>query len=295
LTEQAAAASAEQAGSVAEATVAANVAAAAEQKPAGDAKDWRELLPEDIRGHQSLASYQTLEGLVKSHLNLEKMLGAEKIPVPKEGDAEGWSRYFKAGGLPENADGYAFAKPETLPDGFQYDEALDKRLAGMMHKANLLPPQAKALRDDLMAMVAEGVTENVNAVKAQQAAREVEIQRGTEALKQEWGQAFEQRGKIAGAAINKFLSAETIAAMDAAGLANNPAIVKDMYNLGVKLAGEKELIGAVETAQSPADIDGAIADFREKHAAALNDRSHADHAVRLAELTKLFNQKFNGI
>lgn len=303
MTEQATAASAEQAGSVAEAAVAANAAAApvVAEAPAPAAavvadnaasKDWKELLPEDIRGHQSLANYQTLEGLVKSHINLEKMLGSEKVPVPKEGDQDGWSRYFKAAGLPDNPDGYAFAKPEALPEGFQYDEALDKRLAGMMHKANLLPGQAKPLREELMKMVAEGVTENVNATKQQQAAREVEIQRATEALKQEWGPTFEQRGKVAGAAINKFLSPETIAAMDAVGLANNPAIVKDMYNLGVKLAGEKELIGVVETSQAPRDLDAAIADHRLKHGEALNDRSHPDHSVRLKELTNLFNQRF---
>lgn len=277
------------------APVADNVAPApiAEAAPATTSQaSWRDALPEDIRGHASLSKFETQEGLAKSYLNLEKMLGGEKIPVPKEGDAEGWQRYLKAGGLPEKPDDYGFTKPETLPEGFQYDEALDKRLAGMMHKANVLPSQAKALREELMALVAEGAQENLNTANAQKAAKDLEVQRGTEALKQEWGQAFEQRGKVAGAAINKFLSPETIAAMDAAGLANNPAIVRDMYNLGTKLAGEKELIGALETSQSPADLDSAIADYRSKHGAAMMDKNHPDHRVRVAEFTKLYERRF---
>jgi len=253
---------------------------------------WLDDLPDDLKTSPSLSKFETKEGFAKSYINLEKMLGSEKVPVPKEGDAEGWTRYLKAGGLPDTPDAYGFTKPETVPEGFNYDEGLDKRIAGMMHKANLLPSQAKAMREELMGLVAEGAQENLNASKAQEAAKALDVQRGTDALKQEWGPAFEQRGKVAGAAINKFLSPETIAAMDAAGLANNPAIIKDMYNLGVKLAGEKELIGVAEQSQAPTDLDAAIADHRSKHGAALQDRSHPDHKLRVAEMTALFNKRF---
>jgi hypothetical protein len=274
------------AGNVATATNA-EAAAATTSQPS-----WLDDLPDDLKSSPSLSKFETKEGFAKSYINLEKMLGSEKVPVPKEGDAEGWARYLKAGGLPDSADGYAFTKPEKLPEGFQYDEALDKRLAGIMHKAQALPGQAKVLREELMALVAEGATQNLDAAKAKEAERSVAIERGLQALKQEWGPAFEQRGKVAGAAIGKFLSPETIAAMESAGLANDPAIIKDMYNLGVKLAGEKELIGVAEQSQSPGDLDTAIADFREKHSTALFDRSHADHGLRTKELTALFERRF---
>lgn len=280
------------AGNVAPAPIAEAAPATTSTQPAS--QSWRDSLPEDIRGHASLSKFETQEGLAKSYLNLEKMLGQEKIPVPKEGDTEGWQRYYKAGGLPEKPD-YGFTKPETLPEGFQYDEAMDTRLATIFHKANVLPAQAKPLRDELMALVSEGAQENLQAANAQKAARDLEVQRGTEALKQEWGQAFEQRGKVAGAAINKFLSPETIAALDSAGIANNPAIVRDMYNLGVKLAGEKELIGAVETSQSPTDLDAAIAAHRSAYEAVLMDKSHPDHNLRVQERNRLFEKRYNTV
>lgn len=262
---------------------------------------WRDGLPDELKNSPSLLKFDgnlsqadALHVLAKSYDSSVKMLGADKIVVPKEGDVEGWDKFYKAAGLPDKPEGYGFKPPEKIPEGFQYDEAIDNRLAGMMHKARVDPRQASVLREELMAMVAEGAMENVNAAKASEAAREVEIQRGLEALKGEWGSAFEPRSKVAGAAINEFLSPETIAAMEAVNLANNPAVIKDMYALGVKLKGEKQLIGEAEQLQTPADIDTAIAEFRTKHSAALTDRSHHENVLRSNELTKLFERKFAG-
>lgn len=261
-------------------------------KPQGEAT-WRDSLPDDIKASPSLSKFETLEGLAKSYVNLERTLGSEKIPVPKEGDEEGLKRAYKALGWPEKPDEYGFKAPEQAPEGLNYDPELDQQLAGIFHKHGLSKAQANAVRQSLIDdILAKGALDSVEAGKQAEAQRLQAIQAGEQALKAEWGQAYEQRGKIAGVAINKFLSPETVAALDAAGLANNPTIVKDMYNLGVKLAGEKELIGeGLETA-SPADLDAQIADFRSKHGAALFDRSHPEHRQRTKELTALFERRF---
>ncbi|MDW9762155.1 hypothetical protein GOB02_21700 [Sinorhizobium meliloti] len=286
-----AAAPAPVADNAAPAPIAEPQAPAVPDKPQGEAS-WRDSLPEDIRASTSLSKFETLEGFAKSYVNLERMLGSEKVPVPKEGDEEGWKRFYKAGGLPDDPNGYGFAPPEQIPEGMVYSPEVDQRLAGIFHKAGLNKQQAALARQELMGLVAEGGTAQLEAGQKAEAERKAAIQAGEESLKQEWGTAFEQRGKVAGAAINKFLSPETIAAMDAAGLANNPAIIKDMYNLGVKLAGEKELIGASGEMASPADLDAQIATFREKHGSALFDRSHPDHSQRTKELTALFERRF---
>ena len=280
------------AGNVADATTTAEAAAVTTAETTTSQTSWRDSLPEDIRASTSLSKFETLEGFAKSYVNLERMLGSEKVPVPKEGDEEGWQRYYKAGGLPEKPEDYGFSQPERVPDGMVYSQELDQRLAGIMHGAGLNKSQASKVREQLMAIVSEGGTAQLEAGQKAEADRKAAIQAGELALQQEWGTAFEQRGKIAGAAINKFLSPETIAAMDAAGLANNPAIIKDMYTLGVKLAGEKELIGAGGETASPGDLDAQIADLRQKHGAALFDRSHPDHAQRTKELTALFERRY---
>lgn len=256
------------------------------------ATSWRDTLPEDIKASPSIAKFETIEGLAKSYTNLEKMLGADKVVIPKEGDTEGWERFYKAAGAPDAPDAYGFKAPEKVPDGMQYNPELDSRIATIFHGAKLNKQQAAAVREGLLEIVGQGATESLDASKKAEADRLLAIQQGEQALKAEWGTAYDQRGKAAGAAINKFLSPETIAALDSAGLANNPAIIKDMYNLGVKMVGEKDLIGASEQSQSPADLDASIADFRAKHQAALFDKSHADHAQRTKEFTALFERRY---
>ena len=270
-----------------------NPAPVPEPSPAPVAS-WRDTLPDDLKSNTSLGKFETVEGLAKSYTNLEKMLGADKVVVPKDGDQEGWNRFYRAAGHPEKAEDYGFGKPEQIPEGMVYDPELDKRLAGIVHKHGLNKHQAAGVRNDLLAMVGEGATANLESSKLAEAENQKAIIAGENALKAEWGNAYEQRGKVAGAAINKFLSPETVAAFAAAGIANNPAVIKDFYNLGVKLAGETELIGAGQTEQTPGDLDGAIADFRTKHGSALYDKSHPDHTVRVKEFTALYQKRFPG-
>ncbi|MDS1138584.1 hypothetical protein [Nitratireductor indicus] len=267
-------------------------APATPDKPTGEAS-WRDSLPEDLKESASLSKFETMEGLAKSYVNLERMLGSEKVSVPKDGDEEGWQRFYKAAGHPDSPDAYGFAKPENVPDGLEYNADLDKQLAGIMHKHGLNRNQAAGIRDAIINdILAKGALDGVESMNLQRQEYEAQLRQADESLRQEWGTAYEQRGKIAGAAINKFLSPETIAAMDAAGIANNPAIVKDMYNLGVKLSGEKGLIEADGELDSPADLDAQIADFRTKYSAALFDRSHPDHGQRTKEFTRLFERRF---
>lgn len=268
------------------------IAPAPAAPPPAAPADWRSDLPDDIRESPSLAKFTSKEAFAKSYVSLEKMLGSDKVVVPKEGDTEGWKAFYKAAGAVEKPEDYGFAKPATVPEGVVYNPELDAKIAGILHGASLNKQQAAAVREGLMAVAAEGALGSVDAAKQAEAQKQQAIAQGEAALKAEWGQAYDQRGKVAGAAINKFLSPETITALEAAGVANHPAIVKDMYNMGVKLAGEKELIGAAEQSQSPVDLQAAIADHTAKHSAALFDRSHPEHAQRVKEREQLFNRRF---
>jgi len=269
------------------------IATAPTPPPAPAPADWRSDLPDDIRENPSLAKFTSKEAVAKSYLNLEKMLGADKVVVPKEGDTEGWKAFYKAAGAVEKPEDYGFTKPATIPEGVVYNPELDAEIAGILHGASLNKQQAAAVREGLMAVAAKGALSSVDSVKQAEAQKQQAIAQGETALKAEWGHAFEQRGKMAGAAINMFLSPETIAALDVAGVANHPAIIKDMYKLGVKMAGEKELVGAVNQLQAaPADLDAQIADHTAKHNAALFDRSHPEHAQRVKEREALFARRF---
>lgn len=280
------------AGNVADANATAEAAAATAAQTTTSQASWRDSLPDDIKSAPSLSKFETIEGLAKSYTNLEKMLGADKVVVPKDGDEEGAQRFFKAAGWPDKPEEYGFKAPEKVPDGMVYNPELDTKIAGLFHGAKLTKAQAAAVREGLMEVVASGASESMEASKAAQAANEAALMQAEQSLKQEWGPAYDTRAKVAGAAINKFAPPEAIAVMEANGLANNPAIVRMFYDIGTKLSGEKELIGSDEQSMTLSDLDSSIADFREKHGAALLDRSHADHKVRVAEYTKLFERRY---
>lgn len=255
-------------------------------------QSWRDSLPDDLKGNASLEKFETVEGLAKSYTNLEKMLGADKVPVPKEGDNEALERWYKAGGWPEQPEGYKFEKPADIPEGMVYDQDIDNRLTGILHEAKLDPRQAHSVREKLIELVSEGTVENVNASKAQADAVEAERKTAEESLRKEWGNAFDERAKIAGRAMNELWGADLMSAFEAGGFGNHPVLVKKAYEMGTKLIGEKNLIGEKEAEQTPGDLDAAISEFRNKHATALMDKTHVDHARLTAEMTRLYEKRF---
>ena len=247
---------------------------------------WRDSLPEDLKANNSLSKFETIEGLAKSYTNLESMLGRDKIPVPKDGDNEGWERYYKAGGRPDKFEDYGFAKPDQLPNGMEYAPDLDQRFAKVFHKHGMNKGQAKAVRDEMIAVLTEGH-------KAQSTAQEVATSDGSAKLKEAWGRAYDQNLGIAKSELKKRGSAEFVAFLESSGLGNHPAMAEFLYNVAKDTRGESELITNREQEQTPAQIDAEIADHTSKYNTALFDSSHPEHALRVKERQALFEKKYS--
>jgi hypothetical protein len=80
------------------------------EAPKVDAK-WYDDLPDDLKADPNVVKYSSKEALAKAHVNAVKLLGTDKVPLPKdENDAEGWERYYKAGGRPDKAEDYAIER-----------------------------------------------------------------------------------------------------------------------------------------------------------------------------------------
>lgn len=263
-----------------------------ETPAATTSNDWKSSLPDDIRESPSLAKFETIEGLAKSYVNAERMIGSDKVVIPKDGDADGFRQVMSKLGLPETAEGYDFKAPESIPEGLQYSAEVDGRLAGIFHKHGLPKSMAGAVRDDLIKLVSEGGMVSLEQAAAAQEAAQKQIEQGEAALKQEWGAAYEQRGKIAAKAFEANFPAEAVPAFEESGLLNNPHVIKGLYELGVKMQGEKSLLGEIELEQSPADLDARIAKFQSDNMTALMDQSHPDHSRVIAERNKLYEKRW---
>ncbi len=145
---------------------------------------WYSSLNEEYRNHPSIQKFNDVNGMAKSYLSLESLMGQEKIPVPKNtDDSNAWALYNKAFDVPETADKYDF--------NFEGFEDVDfSKYKEFMHKYHLPKDTAKAL-----------MTEHLQAFKDYEQAKYDEISKekdtATETLKKEWGYKFEENIKTA--------------------------------------------------------------------------------------------------
>lgn len=244
------------------------------------AADWRASLPDDVKNNPTMSKFTTIEGLAKSYVNLEKQFGADKIVIPKEGDAEGWAKAFDALGRPKDASAYDF-KPVQLPEGMQYDTGLEDKFRPVAHNLGLTQKQAQGMRDWFAANQGEAFTAST---VEQQQAREA----ATNALKSKLGNAYEGTQKAAEAALLAYAGKDAVDAMKKNGMINDPFMIEVFGKIGRDTLGEDKLkASGVIAEDAPDQLKAKITEFRAKHSAALYDNTHVEHQLRVDELTAL--------
>lgn len=149
----------------------------------GEQQQWYSSLNEEYRNHPSIQKFNDVNGLAKSYLGLESLMGRDKIPVPKdENDINAWSMYNKAFNIPNSAADYSLKLDgeDAQLDGF-------KELAHKYHLSN-------EVAQELLNAHIEDFKAYENA-KVQ--AFNAESEKATQALKQEWGLKYDENLKLA--------------------------------------------------------------------------------------------------
>ena len=114
--------------------------------------NWRDSLPESIRGHKSLESIADVGSLAKGYVHAQSLVGADKIPVPgKWATDDDWNHVYTKLGKPDTADGYSFETPE----GAEVDPDMLEWFKGTAHKAGLNPGQAQNLFIDYLTQIGQ--------------------------------------------------------------------------------------------------------------------------------------------
>lgn len=93
--------------------------------PDGTFKEgWTKELGEDFKQDDPFfQKFSGLKGMIKSHMALEKMVGANTVKIPSEHSTEEDRRIFNERmGIPNDANEYAYNPPENLPDGVTLEE-----------------------------------------------------------------------------------------------------------------------------------------------------------------------------
>lgn len=197
---------------------------------------WKNSVNTDFRNSPLLQKFEdTPDGLnkaIESHLNLEKLLGHEKVPIPKDiNDVEGWNRFSKAMGIPDKAEGYGLGDV-AVPDAMK-GFAIDKnKFAEVVHAHKLTPAQANGLWKVYNEM-------NIESFAKAQEAQQEQLAKTVNALKGEWGDAYQTNVELGQMVINKFSSDQEMNDYITSVLSQDPRGIKFLAKIGDQFAENK--------------------------------------------------------
>lgn len=242
---------------------------------------WKESLPDEIKDHPSLASFAEPVDLAKSWVNVQKLIGKEKLPLPSNPeDTEGWNLVYSRLGKPETVEGYE-VKIDDLPKELPVDENFLKGFKDTAFKLNLLPNQVQGLFNWWME-TEKGILEELdNQETAERETAEGELRRS-------WGKAYEQNIKLANSMINKFGAGDKEKLLSKYG--NDLLIIRLLADIG-KAFSEDGIIGEVPLltltpGEAQAEIDKIMGDSNHAYHKA-DDPGHkaaVDHVQSLYKL-----------
>lgn len=159
----------------------------------------------ELKGYVQNKGWKDPSELAVGYKNLEKLLGGEKLPMPKGADdAEGWGRVYDALGRPKTAEEYKLPLPTGDDGGFA------KVASGWMHEAGLNQKQAET--------IAAKWNEYMQTAMGEQTQQSVQkVEQDITALKGEWGQAWDENIALGSRAAKTFgLDSDKLTAIEGA-------------------------------------------------------------------------------
>ena len=195
---------------------------------AGSAMDWRASLDETLRADPTLADIKDLNGLAKSYVHAQRMIGKDKVSIPIEGaDPSEWDMFYERLGRPGDGN-YKLEPNGVVPDGLEFDPASLDRFKKIFHSHGLTQKQAEGLFKDYMGYVGE---QHQAIAQTGQASREQWVSE----VKSEFGKAFDERVDLAVRAVETFGGQELIQWLDQTGLGDHPMFVKMFAKIGQQM------------------------------------------------------------
>lgn len=264
--------------------------AAADAAAAAKPIDFKGSLPEEYRADPAADKFKNTGELFKSYKELEKLVGLEKIPLPKKDkdgnyDPEGMRQVALRLGMPKDPAGYQFEKKVKIPDGLKADETAIGNLKGLYHKLGLLPHQAEGVTQFMMDTLGRAQTE-------QGKKGTVDRQTAENGLRAEWGAKFDQNINLARKAMKAFTDEADQSYIDQ-GIGNDPKLIKIFAKIGESMSEDQIDKGTMlDETLTPAQAAAEISDIRNNKAnpmhAVLMNQLHPEHGKVLERLADLY-------
>ena len=251
-------------------------------------ENWTHLLSdESLHDNKTLKASRNVESLASQTVSAQKMVGANKIAIPNEASTElEWDEWHKAGGRPETAEDYAFAKPEEFPEE-HYNPEQAKAAQELMHKLGLSKNQA----EQLFAFNNQYAIARLAVIEQDSKLAMTQLQDG---LVADWGNAYEQKKHLGNKAIEEGVSGDAaFKERIIEKFGNDPDFVRFAANLGGKFAESGSI--QIDTVPTPGDIQTTIDDEIAKPVYGSEYAKHgftkAQHAAQVQKVAVLFREK----
>lgn len=204
--------------------------------------DWRDSLLPEYQAEPLIANFKDQNGLVKSYVAAQKLLGTKHMSIPSSpDDVDGWNSVYEKLGRPQEPSKYELSRGEEIPSEYLPDEAIES-WKGIFHKAGLNDQQAKILfgayHDSLKSSLAE-------------THKEYTPEDATSIMKSRWGNNYEQNLASFQRAYNSEMGQKLAGMLANAGLSNSPEAVDILSQIGSMLQeGKSPLASASQGARA---------------------------------------------
>jgi hypothetical protein len=237
---------------------------------------------EELKSAPSLKNIKTLEGMTKSYLSAQRMIGADKVVIPGEHSTpEERQEFFNRLGRPETPEGYEFPAlpPERIPKGMQVNPEFEKAFANKAFELGMTKEQANKLRDWHNDVVASSFKD---------ADVEIEKEHGSavESLKKEWGSAYQANVDLANKVVQAFDKELKLVDL---GLGNNVELVKVFAKIGKSMSEDKLIVG--EADKTPGNAQTEINSIMGDSKSPYWNNDHPQHKDYVAKVQEFFRQK----
>jgi hypothetical protein len=251
------------------------------------AKSWKEAIPEDLRNDPNISKFTELEALAKSYVNATRMIGQDKVAVPNNNSTEDqWNEVYDKLGRPESPDKYQLdAKSDVVP----LDESAIKSFAENAHQLGLNNKQAQGILEFYKNSMEGSAQQNQVDMETAQANAEQE-------LRKEWGRAYEDNIKKAGAVAKANMDANILDMQlkDGTRLGDHPAIIKGFANIANLMSEDKLVSTESENVSQGIDYDAEISKIVNDRDGPYWNKAHPDHDKIVQKVFNLRTMMTNG-
>jgi hypothetical protein len=250
--------------------------------PFGESAEWTSTLSPELRQIVETKGYKTPADVVQAYAHAQRAIGADKIPLPKDGV---WDEVARAKlGIPREAGGYKLNRPE-LPQGITYDEAFEKAALPVAHKLGLTPAQVQGLLEFYAGHQSHSLQSTMRG-------RMEDETQSVGLLQQEWGPTYDAKVAQAARAARYFGGEPLIEFLNQSGIGNNPELVRTFAKIGSMMTEDSLKIGRAhgfsitpeEARREATKLMGSPA---------YTNRDHAEHGSTVEQVQQLFERVYS--